>query len=107
MTTSSHLASHLAADVLDAHWLPAAFGVPGVGVVVFAGTCLLVAAAVGAPARARSGYLSGREAAGPRIHRSRSWRSHEGVKHAENLLKRYAHAKAVVVARFIPVVRTC
>ncbi|MCX4885180.1 DedA family protein [Streptomyces sp. NBC_00847] len=42
MTTPIHPASQLAVNVLDAHSLPAAFGVLGVGVVMFAETGLLV-----------------------------------------------------------------
>ena len=140
MTSPPQLAAQLAVNVLDAHSLLAAFGVLGVGVVMFAETglligfflpgdsllftagllCtgtadqamklslapLLVAAAVGALAGAQCGYLLGRKAGGVLIARSRSRRLHEGVKHAEELLERYGYAKAVVLARFIPVVRT-
>ncbi|MFF9124414.1 DedA family protein [Streptomyces sp. NPDC014889] len=140
MTSPPHLAVQLAVNVLDAHSLLAAFGVLGVGVVLFAETglligfflpgdsllftagllCtdtgnqavklslapLLVAAAVGALAGAQCGYLLGRKAGGALIARNRSRRLHEGVKRAEELLERYGHAKAVVLARFIPVVRT-
>ncbi|MER6068689.1 DedA family protein [Streptomyces sp. NPDC001852] len=140
MTPTLHLASQLAVNVLDAQSLLAAFGVLGVGMVLFAETglligfflpgdsllftagllCtgaadrpvklslapLLVVAAVGALTGAQCGYLIGRKAGGALISRSRSPRLHEGVKRAEELLERYGHAKAVVLARFIPVVRT-
>ncbi|MGW3466245.1 DedA family protein [Streptomyces olivaceoviridis] len=140
MTSPPHLASQLAVNVLDAHSLLAAFGVLGVGVVLFAETgllvgfflpgdsllftagllCtgtgdrtvhlslapLLVAAAIGALAGAQCGYLLGRKAGGALIARSRSRRLHQGMKRAEELLERYGYAKAVVLARFIPVVRT-
>ncbi|AKJ15467.1 membrane protein [Streptomyces incarnatus] len=140
MTAPPHLAAQLAVNVLDAHSLLAAFGVLGVGVVMFAETGLLIgfflpgdsllftagllctgtadqavklslaplllAAALGALAGAQCGYLLGRKAGGALIARSRSRRLHEGVKRAEELLERYGHAKAVVLARFIPVVRT-
>ncbi|GHE61767.1 membrane protein [Streptomyces spiralis] len=140
MTSPPHLAAQLAVNVLDAHSLLAAFGVLGVGVVMFAETglligfflpgdsllftagllCtgtgdqtvklslapLLIAAAVGALAGAQFGYLLGRKAGGALIAHSRSRQLHEGVKRAEELLERYGHAKAVVLARFIPVVRT-
>ncbi|MEU6405173.1 DedA family protein [Streptomyces sp. NPDC046985] len=140
MTTSVHLASQLAVNVLDARSLLTAFGVLGVGVVLFAETGLLigfflpgdsllftagllctgaadrpvklslapltVAAAVGALAGAQCGYLIGRKAGAALISRSRSPRLHEGTKRAEELLERYGHAKAVVLARFVPVVRT-
>jgi membrane-associated protein len=140
MTSPIHPASQLAVNVLDAHSLLAAFGVLGVGVVMFAETgllvgfflpgesllftagllCtgsaegsmhlslgpLLVAAAVGALTGAQCGYLLGRKAGGALLARSRSQRLHEGAKRAEELLERYGHAKAIVLARFVPVVRT-
>ncbi|MFJ5531107.1 DedA family protein [Streptomyces sp. NPDC093261] len=135
-----HLAAQLAVNVLDAKSLLAAFGVLGVGVVMFAETglligfflpgdsllftagllCtgsshqslhlslgpLLVSAAVGALAGAQVGYLLGRKAGGALLTRSRSKKLHEGAERAEELLERYGHAKAVVLARFVPVVRT-
>ncbi|MGH4028774.1 DedA family protein [Actinomycetota bacterium Odt1-20B] len=67
---------------------------------------LLVAAAVGALAGSQCGYLLGRRAGGALLARSRSARLHEGAKRAEELLARYGHAKALVLARFVPVVRT-
>ncbi|GGI96282.1 DedA family protein [Streptomyces brasiliensis] len=140
MTTPLHLASQLAVNVLDAHSLLAAFGVLGVGVVMFAETglligfflpgdsllftagllCtgtatggvrlslapLLIAAAVGALAGSQCGYLLGRKAGGALLNRSRSARLHEGAERAEVLLERYGYAKAIVLARFVPVVRT-
>ncbi|ARF52934.1 DedA family protein [Streptomyces gilvosporeus] len=140
MTTPLHLASQLAVNVLDARSLLAAFGVLGVGVVMFAETgllvgfflpgdsllftagllCtgtadrtvqlslgpLLVAAAFGALAGAQCGYVLGRRAGGALLARSSSKRLHEGAQRAEELLERYGHAKAVVLARFVPVVRT-
>ncbi|WP_405762225.1 DedA family protein [Streptomyces sp. NBC_01420] len=132
--------SQLAVNVLSAQSLLAAFGVLGVGVVMFAETglligfflpgdsllftagllCtgsgqhgvklslapLLVAAAVGALAGAQCGYLLGRKAGGALLSRSRSVRLREGAQRAEELLERYGHAKAIVLARFVPVVRT-
>ncbi|MFJ9154436.1 DedA family protein [Streptomyces sp. NPDC102270] len=140
MTTPIHPASQLAVNVLDAHSLLAAFGVLGVGVVMFAETGLLVgfflpgdsllftagllstgsaqssvhlslgpllvAAAAGALAGAQCGYLLGRKTGGALLARSRSQRLHEGAKRAEELLERYGHAKAITLARFVPVVRT-
>ncbi|MFH9090291.1 DedA family protein [Streptomyces sp. NPDC017673] len=140
MSTPVHLSSQLAVNVLDAHSLLAAFGVLGVGAVLFAETglligfflpgdsllftagllCtgsteegvhlslgpLLVAAAAGALAGAQCGYLLGRKAGGALLARSRSQRLHEGAKRAEELLERYGYAKAIVLARFVPVVRT-
>ncbi|MEU9445209.1 DedA family protein [Streptomyces sp. NPDC048304] len=140
MATPPHLASQLAVNVLDAHSLLAAFGVLGVGVVLFAETglligfflpgdsllftagllCtgtsaggvhlslgpLLVTAAVGALAGSQCGFLIGRKAGGALLARSRSAKLREGAQRAEELLERYGYAKAIVLARFIPVVRT-
>ncbi|MFJ9041904.1 DedA family protein [Streptomyces sp. NPDC102406] len=143
MTTPLALAlsSQLAVNVLDPSSLLTAFGVLGVGVVMFAETglligfflpgdsllftagllCtgggsghgvhlslgpLLVAAAVGALAGAQCGYLLGRRAGGALLARGRSVRLTEGARRAEELLERYGHAKAIVLARFVPVVRT-
>ncbi|MGW0883504.1 DedA family protein [Streptomyces sp. NPDC002671] len=140
MATPPHLASQLAVNVLDAHSLLAAFGVFGVGVILFAETGLLIgfflpgdsllftagllctgasdrgvhlslgpllaAAAVGALTGSQCGYLLGRKAGGTLLARSRSARLHEGAQRAEELLERYGYAKAIVLARFVPVVRT-
>ncbi|BAC67834.1 putative membrane protein [Streptomyces avermitilis MA-4680 = NBRC 14893] len=140
MTAPLFAASQLAVNVLSAQSLLAAFGVLGVGVVMFAETglligfflpgdsllftagllCtgsgqhgvklslapLLVAAAVGALAGAQCGYVLGRKAGGALLARSRSVRLREGAQRAEELLERYGHAKAIVLARFVPVVRT-
>ncbi|MFJ8825466.1 DedA family protein [Streptomyces sp. NPDC102467] len=135
------LSSQLAVNVLDAQSLLAAFGVLGVGVVLFAETglligfflpgdsllftagllCtgsgsapglhlslgpLLVAAAVGAIAGAQCGYLLGRRAGNTLLTRGRSVRLAEGARRAEEFLARYGHGKAIVLARFVPVVRT-
>ncbi|WP_229703793.1 DedA family protein [Streptomyces albiflavescens] len=133
-------ASQLAVNLLSAQSLLAAFGVLGVGVVMFAETglligfflpgdsllftagllCtgsgdgglklslapLLVAAAVGALAGSQTGYLIGRKAGGALLARSGSPRLHAGAQRAEELLERYGYAKAIVLARFVPVVRT-
>ncbi|MEV5007916.1 DedA family protein [Streptomyces sp. NPDC093064] len=140
MIAPLHLSSQLAVNVLDAQSLLAAFGVLGVGVVMFAETglligfflpgdsllftagllCtgtadrgvrlslapLLVAAVVGALAGSQCGFLLGRRAGGALLARSRSPRLHEGAARAEELLERYGFAKAIVLARFVPVVRT-
>ncbi|MFJ3773084.1 DedA family protein [Streptomyces sp. NPDC090075] len=140
MTTPITAASQLAVNVLDAHSLLAAFGVLGVGVVMFVETGLLVgfflpgdsllftagllctgtaegtvhlslgplllAAAAGALAGAQCGYLLGRKAGATVLARGRSQRLREGAQRAEELLERYGYAKAIVLARFVPVVRT-
>ncbi|MFI5617124.1 DedA family protein [Streptomyces sp. NPDC051567] len=67
---------------------------------------VLTAAAAGALAGAQCGYLIGRRAGGALLRRSRSRRLHRGTARARELLERYGHAKAIVLARFVPVVRT-
>ncbi|PSJ30443.1 hypothetical protein B7P34_02560 [Streptosporangium nondiastaticum] len=133
-------ASPLAVNVLDAQSLLGAFGVLGVGVVLFAETGLLVGfflpgdsllftagllctgssatgvhlslapllimAVAGTLAGSQCGYLIGRKAGGALLARSRSARLHEGAQRAEELLGRYGFAKAIVLARFVPIVRT-
>ncbi|MFI5979993.1 DedA family protein [Streptomyces sp. NPDC051555] len=140
MADSVTAATDLAVNLLDAHALLAAFGVVGIGVVMFAETGLLigfflpgdsllftagllcagpaeavttlslplvlVAAVAGALAGAQCGYLIGRRAGATLLARSRSPRLHEGAERAERLLERYGHARAIVLARFVPVVRT-
>ncbi|WP_030172667.1 DedA family protein [Streptomyces sp. NRRL S-813] len=140
MIAASYLSSQLAVNVLDARSLLAAFGVLGVGVVMFAETGLLIgfflpgdsllftagllctgtadrgvklslaplllAAVVGALAGSQCGYLLGRKAGGALLARSRSPRLREGARRAEELLEQYGFAKAIVLARFVPVVRT-
>ncbi|MCF3963362.1 DedA family protein [Streptomyces fuscigenes] len=74
----------------------AALSLPGV----------LAASVAGALAGAQVGYVLGRRGGRALLERSRSARLREGAARAEELLGRYGHAKAVVLARFIPVVRT-
>jgi membrane-associated protein len=67
---------------------------------------VLLSAVVGALAGAQVGYLIGKR--GGRALRARTERKalKKGVDRAEELLAQYGHAKAIVLARFIPVVRT-
>ncbi|MFD7735099.1 DedA family protein [Kitasatospora phosalacinea] len=67
---------------------------------------VLAAAAVGALAGAQVGYLIGRRGGPALLARSRSKHLHDGAARAEEILTRYGHGKAVVLARFVPVVRT-
>ncbi|MER5449124.1 DedA family protein [Streptomyces sp. NPDC002766] len=67
---------------------------------------VLPAAAVGALLGAQTGYWIGRRGGRALLARSRARKLHEGAARAEVLLARYGHAKAVVLARFVPVVRT-
>ncbi|WP_239094898.1 DedA family protein [Planotetraspora silvatica] len=67
---------------------------------------VLVAAAAGALLGAQVGYVLGRRAGRALLDRTRSARLHAGAARAEELLARYGHGRAIVLARFIPVVRT-
>ncbi|MDQ0993566.1 DedA family protein [Streptomyces sp. V3I7] len=67
---------------------------------------VLAAAAAGALLGAQAGYLLGRRAGRALLARTRGRRLADGVARAEELLSRYGHGKAIVLARFVPVVRT-
>jgi membrane-associated protein len=67
---------------------------------------VLIAALAGALLGAQTGYVIGRRGGPALLARTRSRRLHEGADRAGELLERYGHAKAVVLGRFIPVVRT-
>lgn len=67
---------------------------------------VLTAAAAGALLGAQTGYLIGRRAGRTLLARARNRHLIDGMARAEDLLARYGHGKAVVLARFIPVVRT-
>lgn len=67
---------------------------------------VLAAAVAGALLGAQTGYLVGRRAGRALLGRSRNEHLLDGVARAEALLARYGHGKAIVLARFIPVVRT-
>ncbi|MER5636643.1 DedA family protein [Kitasatospora sp. NPDC002227] len=67
---------------------------------------VLPAAVVGALLGAQTGYLIGRRGGRALLARSRRRGLHEGAARAEELLAKYGHGKAIVLARFIPVVRT-
>ncbi|HCA84905.1 MAG TPA: hypothetical protein DEQ61_05070 [Streptomyces sp.] len=66
----------------------------------------LLAAALGALTGAECGYLIGRKVGGALLARHRPEKLQRGALRAEELLDRYGHAKAIVLARFVPVVRT-
>ncbi|MFI9491337.1 MULTISPECIES: DedA family protein [Streptomyces] len=67
---------------------------------------VLVASAVGALAGAQSGYLIGRRAGPALLARTKSRKITEGAARASDILERYGHARAIVLARFLPLVRT-
>ncbi|GAA3477069.1 DedA family protein [Streptomyces yanii] len=81
--------------------------VPGThGAVHLSLSQVLIAAVVGALIGAQTGYWIGRRGGRALLARSRAKRLHEGAARAEELLERYGHARAIVLARFVPVVRT-
>jgi membrane-associated protein len=67
---------------------------------------VLLAAAAGALLGAQAGYLLGRRAAAALHSPRRGQRTVAAMARAAGLLEHYGHRRAVVIARFIPVVRT-
>ncbi|WP_145903823.1 DedA family protein [Kitasatospora viridis] len=67
---------------------------------------VILAALAGALAGAQVGYLIGRRGGRALLARNRRKALTKGVARAEELLEQYGHGKAIVLARFIPVVRT-
>jgi membrane-associated protein len=67
---------------------------------------VLCAAAVGAIAGAQCGFVLGRRGGQALLARTRNRRLQKAAVRAEELLSQYGHGKAIVVARFVPVVRT-
>jgi membrane-associated protein len=67
---------------------------------------VLVSAALGALIGAQVGFWIGRRGGRAILNRSRNRHLQAGAVRAEEILAQYGHAKAVVLGRFIPVVRT-
>jgi membrane-associated protein len=67
---------------------------------------VLVAAVAGALIGAQVGFALGRRGGRVLLGRTRNRHVVQGIIHAEQLFFRYGHGKAIVLARFIPVVRT-
>ena len=67
---------------------------------------VLLAAVAGALIGAQVGFWLGRRGGQALLARTRSRWLHRGAERAAQLLARYGHARAIVLARFIPVVRT-
>ncbi|MET7992301.1 DedA family protein [Amycolatopsis sp. NPDC005232] len=67
---------------------------------------VLVAAVAGALLGAQAGFVLGRRGGRALLARTGNAHLHRGMSRAEELFTRYGHAKAIVLARFIPVVRT-
>jgi membrane-associated protein len=86
------------AGVLAAAPASAALHLPLAGV--------LAAAAAGALLGAQTGYLLGRRAGAAWFASTDRPRLRDGRDRAERYLTRYGHARAIMLARFVPVVRT-
>ncbi|MGW4564857.1 DedA family protein [Streptomyces sp. NPDC004561] len=67
---------------------------------------VLVCAAVGAVAGGQVGYLIGRHGGRALLARSSSRRLKEAAGRAEGLLCRYGYGKALVIGRFVPLLRS-
>jgi membrane-associated protein len=67
---------------------------------------VILAAVAGAILGAQTGFYIGRTGGRRLVERSRSRRLRQGAERAGELLARYGHGKAIVLARFIPIVRT-
>ncbi|MEY9836186.1 DedA family protein [Streptacidiphilus sp. EB103A] len=67
---------------------------------------VLVAAVIGALVGAQVGYVIGVQGGKALLARSKSKHLQQGAVRAEEILAKYGYAKAIVLARFIPVVRT-
>ncbi|WP_367137478.1 MULTISPECIES: DedA family protein [Streptomyces] len=67
---------------------------------------VLLAAATGALAGAQTGYLVGRRAGPAFLARTKSRKISDGAARAAEILQKYGYAKAIVLARFLPIVRT-
>ncbi|MEO5877246.1 MAG: DedA family protein [Streptosporangiaceae bacterium] len=67
---------------------------------------VLLAAVAGALLGAQTGFLIGRKGGRPLLARNRNEHLRRGAERTEELLARYGYGKAIVIARFIPVVRT-
>lgn len=126
----------VALNPLDPMSLLSAFGTAGVFLVLFAETGLLIgfflpgdsllftagllcatgphlslpwvliAAAAGALTGAQVGYHIGAKGGRVLLDRTRKPKLHEAVERAQHLFQRYGHGKAIVLARFLPIVRT-
>ncbi|WP_116199172.1 DedA family protein [Amycolatopsis circi] len=67
---------------------------------------VIAAAAAGALLGAQTGFVIGRRGGAALLARVKNRHLHEGVARGSALLTRYGLGKAVVLARFVPVVRT-
>jgi membrane-associated protein len=67
---------------------------------------VLVAAVAGALLGAQAGFVLGRRGGRPLLAKVRNKHLRSGLARADELFARYGHPKAIMLARFIPVVRT-
>jgi membrane-associated protein len=67
---------------------------------------VLLAAAGGALLGAQTGFIIGRKGGRPWLEHTNKRILRKGAERSEHLLHRYGYGKAIVLARFIPVVRT-
>jgi membrane-associated protein len=67
---------------------------------------VIAAAAAGAVLGAQTGYYIGKRGGTALLRRIKNRHVHDGIEHSARVLERYGHGKAIVLARFIPVVRT-
>jgi membrane-associated protein len=67
---------------------------------------VLAAAALGAVAGAQVGFVAGRRGGRALLARTRNRQVRSGLQRAQRLLTRYGYGKAILLGRFIPVVRT-
>ena len=67
---------------------------------------VLLCAVAGALIGAQVGYLIGQKGGKPLLARSKNKHIRAGAERAEQILGDYGHAKAIMIGRFIPVVRT-
>jgi membrane-associated protein len=67
---------------------------------------VLLAAAGGALLGAQTGFVIGREGGKPLLEHNRNRYLSRGAERSRDLLSRYGFGKAIVLARFIPIVRT-
>jgi membrane-associated protein len=66
----------------------------------------LLAAAAGAVLGAQTGYLIGRRGGPALLSRSKNAKLHQAAERSAEMLERYGYGKAIVLARFVPLVRT-
>jgi membrane-associated protein len=67
---------------------------------------VLLAAAGGALLGAQTGFVIGRKGGRPLLERNENRYLRKGAERSQALLSRYGYGKAIVLARFIPIVRT-